>query len=62
MNICVSTFILVFDFAKPLIECELQGLCDYLQENPEAYYRILRKKKQEELENAGIFSFLKVIL
>ncbi|KAK7473437.1 hypothetical protein BaRGS_00035313 [Batillaria attramentaria] len=38
----------------------LDELCQYLQGNPEDYFRIIRKRKQEEMESAGIFSYLKV--
>lgn len=32
----------------------------YLESNPEAYARIIRKKKVEEMENGGMYSYLKV--
>ncbi|KAL8575206.1 hypothetical protein ACOMHN_042327 [Nucella lapillus] len=41
-------------------EKALNELKDYLQKNPDTYFRIIRKRKQEELESAGVFSFLKV--
>nr|KAG5689373.1 hypothetical protein BaRGS_019747 [Batillaria attramentaria] len=51
--------------AEPRIENldefdEAEELCQYLQGNPEDYFRIIRKRKQEEMESAGIFSYLKV--
>ncbi|XP_071093376.1 serine/arginine repetitive matrix protein 1-like [Haliotis cracherodii] len=38
----------------------LQDLVMYLESNPEAYARIMRKKKVEEMENGGMYSYLKV--
>ncbi|XP_041349385.1 uncharacterized protein LOC121368707 [Gigantopelta aegis] len=38
----------------------LNDLIKYLEQNPEAYAKIMRKKKVEDLENGGIFSYLKV--
>ncbi len=35
---------------------------DYMEENPEIYMKILAKKKKEDAENGGVFSFLKVRL
>nr|XP_054766058.1 serine/arginine repetitive matrix protein 1-like [Lytechinus pictus] len=37
----------------------LQNLLEYMDSNSDVFTRILAKKKQEELEGAGIFSFLK---
>ncbi|BFZ04611.1 hypothetical protein BsWGS_07650 [Bradybaena similaris] len=37
----------------------LGELCLYLDQNPELYSRVLRKRKQEEMENAGVFSYVK---
>ncbi|XP_055862307.1 uncharacterized protein LOC106055860 isoform X1 [Biomphalaria glabrata] len=37
----------------------LGELCFYLDKNPEVYARILRKRKQDEIEDSGMFSFLK---
>ncbi|KAL3856864.1 hypothetical protein ACJMK2_011575 [Sinanodonta woodiana] len=41
-------------------ENALKSLTEYLDANPEVYHRILRKKKKQDMENAGFLSFLKV--
>lgn len=38
----------------------LAELIEYLEYNPTAYHNILRKRKREDAENAGVFSWLKV--
>ncbi|CAG5135938.1 unnamed protein product, partial [Candidula unifasciata] len=37
----------------------LGELCMYLDQNPELYARVLRKRKQEEMESSGVFSYVK---
>ena len=32
----------------------------HLEKDPTSYKKLLRKRKKEEVENAGLFSFLKV--
>ncbi|KAK3589142.1 hypothetical protein CHS0354_017109 [Potamilus streckersoni] len=41
-------------------ENALKTLTEYLDANPEVYRRILRRKKKQDMENAGFLSFLKV--
>ena len=41
-------------------ESALADLIDHLNENPDEYGKILRKKKLQEEEEGGIFSFFKV--
>ncbi|KAK2190645.1 hypothetical protein NP493_72g03003 [Ridgeia piscesae] len=43
-------------------EKALQALVSHLEENPKQYMQILRRRKQEEIENAGMLSFLKARL
>ena len=38
----------------------LKELMSYLEKNPAVYKKVLVRKKQEEAENAGIFSYMKV--
>ena len=38
----------------------LAELINYLEYNPTAYHNILRKRKREDAENSGVFSWLKV--
>ena len=38
----------------------LTQLIQYLEYNPTAYHNVLRKRKREDAENAGVFSWLKV--
>ncbi|GFO01179.1 phospholipase a(2) [Plakobranchus ocellatus] len=40
-------------------DAALGELCTYLDRNPEIYARILRKRKQEEMEGSGVISFVK---
>ncbi|XP_033628494.1 uncharacterized protein LOC117291006 isoform X2 [Asterias rubens] len=40
-------------------EKALQELMSYLEKNPAVYKKVLVRKKQEEAENAGIFSYMK---
>ncbi|XP_038057997.1 uncharacterized protein At4g04980-like [Patiria miniata] len=40
-------------------EKALRDLMDYLEMNPSAYKKVLVRQKQEEAENAGIFSYVK---
>ena len=37
----------------------LAELIEYLEYNPTAYHNILRKRKREDAESGGVFSFLK---
>ncbi|KAI0237560.1 hypothetical protein LSAT2_011872 [Lamellibrachia satsuma] len=43
-------------------EKALQALVGHLEENPGKYMQILRRRKQEEIENSGMLSFLKARL
>ena len=38
----------------------LEQLMQYLDENPGDYERVVKKRKKEEAENSGIFSYVKV--
>ena len=38
----------------------LKALLTHLDEQPSMYMQILRRRKQEEIENSGLLSFLKV--
>ncbi len=46
--------------ASKATEDGIAEIIRYLEYNPTAYYNILRKRKREELENGGVFSWLKV--
>ena len=62
---CLTTFckrISTEDFEKQGSEYTqnaLAELIEYLEYNPTAYHNILRKRKREDAENGGIFSWLK---
>ena len=36
-----------------------QDLINYLESSPEEYYKILQKRKQDEMEESGFLSLLK---
>lgn len=38
----------------------LQELMAYIERNPEAYGKVLQRRKQDEQEEAGVMSYLKV--
>lgn len=38
----------------------LSQLMEHLEKNPEAYGRVLRQRKRQQAEEAGLFSFVKV--
>ena len=38
----------------------IKALVSHLDEKPSMYMQILRRRKQEEIENSGMLSFLKV--
>ncbi|XP_070572656.1 mitochondrial fission regulator 2-like [Ptychodera flava] len=40
-------------------EKSLDDLISFMEQNPDVYKAVLKKKKQEEMENGGIISFLK---
>ena len=48
------------DQAALSTEKALKDLIDHLQDNPEEYRKIVRKKKREEAEEAGLVSYFKV--
>ena len=39
-----------------------QELIDYIDKHPEQFRQTMRKRKKEELENAGLSSFINVLL
>lgn len=38
----------------------LDSLMEYMDSNPETYSKLIKKRKKEEAENAGLISFVKV--
>lgn len=48
--------------AEESTESALEQLLEYLEKNPEAYTDVVKKRRKEEAESAGLFSYLKVQL
>ena len=46
--------------ASTCTEDALDSLIQYLEKNPESFKRVLGRRKREEEESAGLFSFAKV--
>ena len=40
----------------------LEELIDHLSQNPDAYRRVMKRKRRQEAEEAGLLSFMKVLL
>ena len=47
--------------ASQCTEEALLHLLQHLENTPDSYRRVLRKRKQQEKENEGLLSFIKVI-
>ena len=41
-------------------QAALESLMEYMDTNPDVYSKIVKKRKKEEAENAGLVSFVKV--
>lgn len=48
--------------AEESTESALEQLLEYLEKNPEAYTDVVKKRRKEEAESAGLLSYLKVQL